>query len=667
MVRLEKHKTMIFGHLGAILSIFAILLGSLMTPGLAHASDGDIDYASYAYYANKYDVNMRVNEDNSYDVTETIDMNFNDAWHGINRSIPLRNDLSRPDGSKSSNVAKLSNIKVDGAPFTTYRDGNNEVIKIGDPATTIVGAKNYKISYHYSLGRDDLRGNDELFYNIVGDKWYTVTKQFTFSITMPKSFDSSKLSFNSGITGSGDSSNVSFQANGNTITGHTIKPLRAGWAVTVRLVLPDNYFAYHPDLYHLFYDNLTVVSIVASLLALLIVFIIWWLFGRDRLITKVIQTGSIQDITVGDIKIGSINSLDVQTIKDGYASKKGVISLLVYLANKGYLKIEIKGRKKHNYVITQLKPYDGDDRNENYFMNNLFITPGSVTKNELEGHFYPTISSMINSVNQSEFNKSLFVENNKSRIAISVLAGLILLFGALLVPLATGRWSIVGLLFTLAVCLGGTVLSFRETRFASLWSSLRASTIVVLVLMIMFFFGFDNSNNLANLTGLKAAFNYHLPIVIAALISYAAFIGMGVFYHYMGKHSELGARLLGQVMGLEDFIKTVEKDRIEMMVQDDPNFFYSILPYAYALGVTDVWTKQFDGLALEPPDWCDGYGDDFSIDSFTSSALSGIADSISYSPPISIGSSSGGDSSGGDSSGGGFSGGGSGGGGGSAW
>lgn len=45
-----------------------------------------------------------------------------------------------------------------------------------------------------------------------------------------------------------------------------------------------------------------------------------------------------------------------------------------------------------------------------------------------------------------------------------------------------------------------------------------------------------------------------------------------------------------------------------MLVEDDPTYFYSILPYAYALGLSDIWAEHFRGLTLEPPTWY--YGPD---------------------------------------------------------
>ena len=50
-------------------------------------------------------------------------------------------------------------------------------------------------------------------------------------------------------------------------------------------------------------------------------------------------------------------------------------------------------------------------------------------------------------------------------------------------------------------------------------------------------------------------------------------------------------------------------DRLEALVEQDPKYFYSILPYAYVFGLSDKWAKKFKSIAVEPPNWF--YGSDY--------------------------------------------------------
>ena len=58
-----------------------------------------------------------------------------------------------------------------------------------------------------------------LYFNIIGSEWDTVIGNVTFTITMPKEFDSSKLGFSTGTKGSIENSKVEYNVDGNVITG----------------------------------------------------------------------------------------------------------------------------------------------------------------------------------------------------------------------------------------------------------------------------------------------------------------------------------------------------------------------------------------------------------------------------------------------------------------
>ena len=120
--------------------------------------------------------------------------------------------------------------------------------------------------------------------------------------------------------------------------------------------------------------------------------------------------------------------------------------------------------------------------------------------------------------------------------------------------------------------------------------------------------------------------------------------------------------VLGEILGFKEFITVTEGDKIKFMLQENPELFYDILPFAQVLGVTNEWENKFASITLEPPSWY--YGDGYSA--FDYYIMSRCIRRTSYSlvsrPQESSGSSVG--RSGGGGSFGGFSGGGRGGGGG---
>lgn len=151
-----------------------------------------------------------------------------------------------------------------------------------------------------------------------------------------------------------------------------------------------------------------------------------------------------------------------------------------------------------------------------------------------------------------------------------------------------------------------------------------------------------------------------LTFIAAGVLSAIVICAFGWF---MPAHTEQGTRALEGVLGFEDFLNHVESDRFNRMIKT-PEMFEKFLPYAMALGVEKNWSKAFQGIMTQPPDWYRGsYGPNFYPMMFTSdlNTMSSHASSVMASAPRSSGGSGFGGGGGGGSSGGGFGGGGGGG------
>lgn len=88
-----------------------------------------------------------------------------------------------------------------------------------------------------------------------------------------------------------------------------------------------------------------------------------------------------------------------------------------------------------------------------------------------------------------------------------------------------------------------------------------------------------------------------LALGVSGLIVFA-------FAPFMPKRTGKGIEALRLVLGLQEYIRRAEVDRIEFAARE--RHFSELLPYAMALGLTDLWTKKFDGLLANPPDWYQG-------------------------------------------------------------
>ena len=43
-----------------------------------------------------------------------------------------------------------------------------------------------------------------------------------------------------------------------------------------------------------------------------------------------------------------------------------------------------------------------------------------------------------------------------------------------------------------------------------------------------------------------------------------------------------------------DYLNTAEKNPLNKLVEDDPNYFYNILPYTYVLNISKKWIDTFE-------------------------------------------------------------------------
>ena len=68
-------------------------------------------FGEQGYTIKLYDVNVNVNENNSFNITETITTDFYENKHGIIRQIPTTNNIVRNDGSKTKNYARINRRK----------------------------------------------------------------------------------------------------------------------------------------------------------------------------------------------------------------------------------------------------------------------------------------------------------------------------------------------------------------------------------------------------------------------------------------------------------------------------------------------------------------------------------------------------------------------------
>lgn len=595
-----------------------------------------------SFVIERYDVDILVEENNVLHITEHINVDFQNGRHGIYREIPVVVTAQRDiegENAQTTHYIKVKNITVSdsiygaSAPFEQYREGQNLVIMIGKEKQIVRGEVNYTISYDYDIGADGIEEFDELYINIIGTQWDTDINSSSFSISMPKPFDADKLSVTVGSSGFQKNNIVQYSADDSSIYGYSDTKLMPGEGITLRLELPEGYFE---GTRSATYGYNVIVAILMGLLTLCSAGL-WYLYGRDKKYVQTVEFYPPEGFTPADVGY----------VLNGSAEEKDIVSLVVYWAQQGYLKITetpdgIFTLTQKRKSIQTMKDY------EQTIYNKLFEGRKEVTADALDSDFaksFLTAQRQLANSFEGDETRSIFEPNSKAAYWVggalaALIMGLMSLASVYKYSYSAGS-AIEAALFVMAEFYAAFVVSGllgnRSAKIGSINIGPYISTIACTVIAAA----------VGVIMGIVSGVVW-LPILGAVFAAVSVF-----FASFAKKRTKQGTQWLGKLKGLGSFIETAEKPRIETLVMNDPEYFYHILPYAYVLGITDMWINKFENIAVKKPKWYTGVGT-FTSAGFANSITSGLS-GFSQSVSASSGSGSG------------FSGGGVGGGGGGSW
>ena len=603
-------------------------------------------FAAADYTISQEDIKINVNENNTYDITENVTAEFPEfsAKHGITRTIPTDVELSRRiDGNvvKSRYHAIISNIESDG-PYHTESGDAGLTIYFGDADLTVSGTQNYNYSYRYDMGDDGLSSMDEFYFNLIGSDNPVPIDGMTFEITMPKEFDASKVGFTTGSSGNTgyNESALKYTVEGNTIKGSINQTIAPYEAVTIRIELPNGYFVGARSA-----QSFLMPCILIGLVVFVIVILLFVTAGKKK---REVQT-------VEFYPPEGMNPADVGYIIDGIVENKDAVSLLIYWADQGNLEIHQEDKKNVSFKKIKDLPDTANDY-ERILFDKMFSGRESISVKDMQYTFSDTIAavkSRIKDKYEMEQNR-VFTKKSLRRqsfagafaafpmalmLAFSIYLDSYELFAAI-IPCAIA-W-VFGWVLTSGLI--SNVNKWKSEKLSTRTGSMVLFTVLTLVyIAVVSLMSFD-------LFGMMVIVPTAMTIVMMILAT------------QMRRRTERGAQWAGRILGLKHFIETVEADKLKMLVNDDPKYFYNVLPYAYVLGVSDKWAKQFESIAVEPPSWYYGYNGSVFTTIWFASMLSNTMYYTQQTMSATKESSGGGIGGGGGFGGGGFSGGGGGGG-----
>lgn len=623
----HKRKAVVLAAVFLLLSVLCAVPASAEPEGNGTYNDSD----PYDYITKRFDVTAQADSDHTIHYTEVIDVDFVAEHHGITRYIPENHD-----------EYKIQNLVCEGNSYSVSHEDGNLVIQVGDENRTLTGDQEYVISYDLVYRKDTSSAEDILSIDLIPTGWGTSIREASAVLMMPKEVDPDtyRLYLGSyGETGSADEDSYSVSSDGRTVT-FGMTNLQKGVGLTVYAPLAEGYWEGAPT-WLTYRQILTAAAVVMGVLSVLL----YLIFGRDPEVIETVEFYPPDQMTPAEIGY----------VIDGTVDDSDMGSMILYFASKGYLKI--REYKKKKYELIRLREIGSDEKP---FAAALFrgLFKGAqagengeiaVRMDHLPRDLYAAVGGAKSSL------KDYFAEHKVFRTASSVLRYVCLLFA--------------GVLYA------GTVLVNEADAFGSVV----LSEILLVIGFRMFCDGYDRrrSSGKGKTTGrfigggvllvLSAAVVLLMIGRVSAgfLIIAAVILFCGIF---MPSRTKRGAALYGEVLGFRNFIRDAEYEKMKELSDQDPEYFYTIMPYAYVLGMSTQFAKKFAEIHLKNPDW---YESDFSGGFLYSPIWYGsMMNSMSHSfvsaaaHPIDSG---GGGSFGGGFSGGGFSGGGGGGGGGGAW
>ncbi len=542
-------------------------------------------------------------------VVETLAVNFLTPHHGIERDLLVSSRA--PTGENLTVGVKLAGVEVDGAPapYTTRRAGRDLVIRIGDPDRTITGLHTYTIRYTVDHALVFRQAYVDLFWNVTG-YWEVPIDHTTALVRLPQGVDTSQVTTGSYVgyaqsTTRGQPARLDPDGRFRFEAG----PLSPAENLTLNLAVPRAGLGIAPPTAWertLRFLGANVYAVL-PLLTLVGMIVLWAKVGKDP--TK----GTIAprfDPPTG------MDAGEAGVLIDDRVDLRDLSAMVIDLAVKGYLKIQ-EVREEELGVAAKVK--------------------------DLLRRSAPADYEFVKGKAQDE-------------------------------GLSAAERSLLEAIFDAAHPEKRTLSSLENEFYKSL-PAIKSSLYASLIKKRYYPHNPERTRrSYAGFAGAIVALGIGIGVVFHSLYLAAAIVVSGLivlgFSPIMPRKTKKGVEALRDLLGLAEYIGRAEVKKMEFhdAPEKSPQLFEKLLPYAIALNLTGVWTKQFEGLLEEPPAWYVGRTPVFSGHLFALSMLnlsSGMQRTFVAAPRT----TSGGHTAwgGGGHFGGGFSGGGFGGGGGRGW
>ncbi|HWL39793.1 MAG TPA: DUF2207 domain-containing protein [Gemmatimonadaceae bacterium] len=548
-----------------------------------------------------FDARLEVRSDGSLDVTEHLLVGFTGQWNGLNRDLSLRHNTAQGRATRLD-VDVMSVTGENRQPLRVEEEtsdgGWTRRLKIWVPDASDADRSviiRYRVANAIRFFFEGSKAGalDELYWNVTGKDWTMPIDSVHAHVVLPEAITPTQHSVYTGASGS-VATDATVDATANEVDFTLTRPLAPHEGMTVGVGWPAGSISSRPTeteerMAALFRWSPLLLPVVVFLLA----FSAWQKRGRDP------KEGSY---VVRFEPVEGVSPAELGTLMDNTAHLRDIISTLVDLAVRGFVRIEelevsqLLGLSKSTdyeiHLLRQRPKWIGLKVHEERFLEALTKASKdgySVKVSALRNKFYKSLPKIRDAIYLSLVSKGYYLDRpDRVKQKWIVLA---------LATAAAGA----GLSTVAAAKLGGAIS----------------------------------------------------PVAVAAAAAVSAVVLL-VFALIMPARTIAGARAREATLGFEEFLGRVESDRYDRMITS-PEMFERFLPYAMAFGIEDRWARAFEQIYREPPKWYTSNRGHFNVADLASSMsrMSSAAASSMSSSPSSSGSGGGGSSGGGSGGGGG--------------
>lgn len=494
------------------------------------------------------DVQCVVDKNGNCDITATMEVFFEDPAGKVR--IPVGENVK--------------NVRAPGYRVSRESEGETTWLVLRGSDGT-VGSRTIVLTYrkqHNVAYGDD---KEQIFsVELRSPHWDWKAEHFTFSVIMPHAFDAIPI-YRSGYYG--EDIVVMDEVTETGLTGELPNGLLDLESVTLEMTLPKGYFRVR-NMQGATTEVITVVMIVLASLAA----VYWFLFLRNPFL-RVRERKTAPD---------GIAAWEFPYVAGG--GHQDPVLLLIEWANLGYITIHVDshGRvmlKKRIPMSNERRVYECNAFEALFFRGNE--CPGDTPQ-------FRKLGKLATRGSCNYWNKRLFSPKSGNPMVVEVLsAAAFALLWFLSMDLILPPWALRIVLMIPALILGYPAAQKLQHGIRDLLQKQPDPRVLpavgILAVTVV-------------LTVLSKNWGMMLLILLLQLAAELA-CSRG------GKRTEDGMDRISQIRGFRRYLRSVSTHQLQLLLNQNNQYFYEILPYAEALGMGKQFAKKFAHIKLEPCAW----------------------------------------------------------------